>query len=478
MKLIEKYKGIPLAMKASLWYIVCSIMQKAIAFVTTPIFTRLMTTEQYGEVTLYNSWLEVFTIFATLNLFYGVYNNVLAKYPAEKDVATSSMQGLTTTITVCLFGIYIVFQNSINNLTGMNTPVTVLLFLEVLFIPAYRFWLTSERFEYKYRYVIVATLVIAVLIPILGVPAVVLSSEKGIAKIVSNVVAQMVISVFLYFKIFIKGKKFYDKRFWKYALAFNLPLIPHYLSATILNQSDRIMISKICGKSEAGIYGLAYTVGILIIFIVTAINNSFTPWVYKRFKSEKYDDIGTKSTMITVCVAVFTVILVTIAPEIMVILGGNKYAEGVWIVAPIAISVFFRFLYNLYSNVEFYYEENYFIMIASVLCAIVNIVLNYIFIKKYGFLAAGYTTLFCYALYALAHSFFAKHVAKKHIGTIHIFDDKKLFVLSILVTLVSFVVMLLYSMTIFRYIILLIIIVLLFCFRKTIGSIIKQIRSK
>lgn len=477
MKLIEKYKRIPLALKASLWYIICSVMQKAIAFVTTPIFTRLMSTEQYGEVTLYNSWLEVFTIFATLNLFYGVYNNILAKYPQEKDTATSSMQGLTTTITIGFFVVYLLFQNYINGFTGMNTSTTVLLFLEVLFIPAYRFWLTNQRFEYKYKYVIIATLVIAVLTPILGVPAVILSTEKGMAKIISNVIAQLVIAIYLYFYIFVKGKKFYDKKFWKYALVFNLPLVPHYLSSTVLNQSDRIMISKICGKSEAGIYGLAYTIGILIIFIVTAINNSFTPWIYKRFKSQKYDDIGNKSEMVTLCVAVFTIMLVAVAPEMMWILGGKRYTDGVWIVAPIAISVFFRFLYNLYSNIEFYYEENYFIMIASVLCAIINIVLNYIFIKMLGFLAAGYTTLFCYALYALAHSIFAKYVAQKHIGTTQVFNDKNILIQSIVVTFVSFAIMSLYSMPVVRYTILCIIIIIMIYFRNKIVSIIKQIRG-
>lgn len=477
MRLFEKYKKFPLAMKASLWYIICSVMQKIITFVTTPIFTRLMSTEQYGEVTLYNSWLEVFTIFATLNLFYGVYNNVLTKYPEEEDVATSSMQGLTTTITVGLFCIYLLLQDFINSLTGMNTSVTVLLFLEVLFIPAYRFWLTSQRFEYKYKHVVIATLVMAILTPVLGVPAVIMSTEKGMAKIISNVIAQLVIAIYLYFKILLKGKKFYHKKYWNYALAFNLPLIPHYLSSTILNQSDRIMISKICGKSEAGIYGLAYTIGILIIFIVTAINNSFTPWIYKRFKSKKYDDIGNKSTVVTLCVAVFTVILVAVAPEMMWILGGERYEQGVWIVAPIAISVFFRFLYNLYSNIEFYYEENYFIMVASVLCAIVNVVLNYIFITRFGFLAAGYTTLFCYALYALAHSVFAKYVARKHIGTAHIFNDTQILIQSIIVTIVSITIMFLYSRTIIRYIILSSVILVVFCFRKKILFIMEQMRS-
>ena len=66
----------------------------------------------------------------------------------------------------------------------------------------------------------------------------------------------------MYFAEMIKGKKFYSAKFWKHALMFNLPLIPHYLSQTILNSADRIMISSLVGASEAGIYSLAYSISV------------------------------------------------------------------------------------------------------------------------------------------------------------------------------------------------------------------------
>ena len=42
-----------------------------------------------------------------------------------------------------------------------------------------------------------------------------------------------------------QGKKFFSKKYWKYALKFNIPLIPYYLSQVVFNTSDRIMISYI-----------------------------------------------------------------------------------------------------------------------------------------------------------------------------------------------------------------------------------------
>ena len=41
-----------LPVKASMWYLACSVLQKAIGFLTTPIFTRVMGTSDFGVVSL------------------------------------------------------------------------------------------------------------------------------------------------------------------------------------------------------------------------------------------------------------------------------------------------------------------------------------------------------------------------------------------------------------------------------------------
>lgn len=476
--LTKKYNSIPVSVKASIWFVICSVLQKGIVFLTTPIFTRLMSTDQYGQVTMYNSWLEVFTILATLNLFYGVYNNALTKYPEDREAATSSMQGLCTTITVGMFFVYLVFQNWINQLTKMSTIMTCLLFAEVLFVPAFRFWAAKQRFEYKYKMLIVLTLLISVLTAGLGVPAVILFEEKGIAKIVTSVGSLLLVAVCLYFFIFIKGKKFFSKKYWKWALMFNLPLVPHYLSSVLLNQSDRIMIDNMIGKSAAGIYGLAYTIGVLAIIFNEAIMNSFTPWTYQNLKMSNYSRIKQISFLLVIFIAIMSISLVIVAPEVIWMLGGEKYSDGVWIVAPIAISVFFRFLYSMYANVEFYYEKNYFIMIASAITALINIALNYVFIKLYGYLAAGFTTLVCYAIYAFAHFVFSSIVVKKNCYGQSVYNNFAILLISISIIVFSGLIMLLYNYWYVRYSLVLLILIMAIIFRKNIISVFKQLKRK
>lgn len=478
MHFLDKYKKLPVAAKASIWFVICSILQKGIAFISTPIFTRLMSTEQYGQVTIYNSWLEIIVIFGTLNLFYGVYNNALTKYPEEKEVATSSMQGLCTAITLLLLVIYLCTKKIINKLTGLSSTLFFLMIVETLFTPAYRFWYAKLRFQYKYRPLIVISLLISIFTAVGGVIAVSFSTEKGIAKIVSGVVVQLFIAIPIYFSIFRNGKKFYDKKYWSYALRFNLPLIPHYLSSTILNQSDRVMINSMCGTSQAGIYGLAYTIGMLSLIVEQAIMNTFTPYSYQKLKVEEYDSIKKYSSFFVIGIGIISVLFVAFAPEIVWILGGDRYIEGMWIIAPISASIFFRFICSLYSLIEFYYEENYFIMIASSMCAVINIIANYVGINKFGYLAPGYTTLGCFVLYALAHYIFSTKVLKKHTRKKSLFDNKIILFSSILVILGAMFTMILFNLKYIRYGILGVALLLVIFYRKKIFEIIYGIRDK
>ena len=81
----EKYSLVPLTVKVSTAYAVCSILQKCLSFITLPLFTRLLTTEQYGQYTIYSSWSGILIIFLTLNLAYGSFQTAMVKFEGRRD---------------------------------------------------------------------------------------------------------------------------------------------------------------------------------------------------------------------------------------------------------------------------------------------------------------------------------------------------------------------------------------------------------
>ncbi len=474
--LLKKYNNIPLPVKASIWFAVCNFMQKGIDVLTIPFFTRLLTTEQYGVYTIYKSWYNVISIFATLNLALGVFNNGMVKYENDRNRYTASMQGLSMTVTSALFIIYLLGHRFFNRLLGLSDLLIVVMFVELMFVSAFSLWSAKQRFEYKYRALVIVTAVISIVSPLVGVVSVILTENKAEARVLSYVGVQVCIGIILCTVNFYKGKSFYVKEYWKYALLFNIPLIPHYLSMTILGQADRIMISKMIGLSEAAIYGLAYNISQMMTLITSAVNNSFIPYTYKSIRDKKYKRIGRSANILLLLWGCVLVIIICCGPEIIRIFASKEYYDARWIIPSVALSVYFTFLYSLFGNVEFYFEANKFIMIASVIGAIVNIILNYVFIPIFGYVAAGYTTLFCYILLSMGHYFFHIKVLNKNLAGIKIYDIKFIVTISTALILFSFVILFVYKLIFIRYMIICIICIVAFCKRRYFTQKINEIK--
>lgn len=475
--IVKKYKKLPTSIKATFWFVIASFLQKGISFITVPIFTRLLTAEQYGQVSIYQSWLSIIIIFATLSLWGGVFNNGMLKFEDDRDKFISSIQGLSTIVTILFFIVYLIFHDFFNSVIGFSTPLILVMFAQLLVIPALNYWMAKQRFDYKYKKLVLITILMSIITPLLGVLAVFSTEDKGIARILSAALVQICVGIIFYIFNMAKGKVFFHKKYWKFALGFNLPLVPHYLSGIILNQSDKIMIDKFSGTDKAGIYSLAYSVAMLLTILITSINNSFIPWTYKRIKERKYSDVGDISKFILLIIGVTILFLVALAPEVVKILAPDEYSEAIWVIPPIAVSVYFIFLYTLFANIEFYFEETNFIMIASIIGAALNIILNFLFIPVFGYFAAGFTTLFCYIIFSFAHYYFMKKVCKKYINGESIYNIRFIILLSSGLILSSMLLMIIYNYAIIRYLLICFTGIVLIILRKSIYKKIKIIRK-
>ncbi|MFR7761042.1 MAG: lipopolysaccharide biosynthesis protein, partial [Peptoniphilus grossensis] len=229
-KLKQKLENMSAPVKAALFFTICNVLQKGISLISAPIFTRLLTTEQYGLFTIYNSWYGIISIFATFNLSYGIFIKGLVKYEDDSKRFASSLLGLSTTITFACFLVYLIGMNFWNSVFELPSFLILAMFLELLFVPAFGFWSNIQRNEYKYKALVLVTLEMSLANPLLGIVTVLSTIYKAEARILSMVFVQVIFGLFFYILIMYKGRRFYDKKYWKYAFLFNAPLIPHYLS--------------------------------------------------------------------------------------------------------------------------------------------------------------------------------------------------------------------------------------------------------
>ena len=97
------------------------------------------------------------------------------------------------------------------------------------------------------------------------------------------------------------------------------------------------------------------------------------------------------------------------------------------------------------------YEKQKNIVTATLAGAILNIILNYFFIRVFGYYAAGYTTLLCYILYAAFHYYFMRKICKDYINNRQPYNIKILFTITIIFMILGFVILFLYNYRILRY---------------------------
>lgn len=358
-KLLSRYKSLSLPVKAGLWFSVCNILQRGISIITTPIFTRILTTEEYGTYSIYLSWLNILSVFTCLNLYYGVFNKAMVKYPNDRDRYISSMQGLVIVLCAGFTAIYTLFYRQLNAILGLSTSMVIMMIAEMMVTPMLQFWTGKKRFEYKYKSIVAVSLAKSALNPGLGILFVLISKAGAEARVFATVLVECIICGSIMVFQFIKGKAFYVKEYWEYAILFNIPLIPHYLSGSILNQGDRIVIQKLCGEADVALYSIGYNISMLSQLITNAIAQAITPWLYNCLKEKEYKDIDAKLMPIMALVALVCFILMLFAPEIVWIFASESYRDSVYIIPPIAASVFFIYMYSIYSNFEFYYEKNF-----------------------------------------------------------------------------------------------------------------------
>ena len=475
IKLLKKYESFPVPMKASLWFLICAFLQKGITMLTTPVFTRILSTEEYGRFNIFFSWSGIITIFVSLNLSYGVYTQGLIKFDKDRDRFSSSLQGLSTTLIFIWTIIYIVFRDFWNNVFKLTTVQMLAMLVMIWTTAVFSFWASEQRVLYKYHFLVGLSLAVSVAKPLLGICFVNYAIDKVTARILSLLLVELMAYSGLYMAQMLRGKKFFYFKYWRYALIFNLLLIPHYLSQTVLNNSDRIMISKMVGDSEAGIYSLAYSLANIMTLFNNALLQTINPWIYKKIKDKKIIDISSIAYISLCIIAIVNLALIIFAPEVVAIFAPRSYYDAIWIIPPVAMSVYFMFSYDMFAKFAFYYEKTRMIMLASAIGAILNIILNYIFINIFGYRAAGYTTLFCYMIYSVGHYIFMNKVCDSFCDGVRPYKFKIVLCITIPFLFMGFLILLTYKYIIIRYLLICIVTSIMICKRKMAKEIIDKL---
>jgi O-antigen/teichoic acid export membrane protein len=189
------------------------------------------------------------------------------------------------------------------------------------------------------------------------------------------------------------------RSFMKISILFGLPLILHVVGKFVINQSDRIFITKMVSLEEAGIYNIGYQVGTIMLIIVSATGNFMQPFLYERLSNltrQAKTQIVKLSYSVIAAFCIILILITLATPTFFATLIDKTYARGTVYVFWVGLSYFFWGVYLVFASYIFYSGKTKILGWLALVNVVFNLVLNYFLIQLYGPLGAAYATCWSY----------------------------------------------------------------------------------
>lgn len=419
-------------LRNSLLFVIASFITKTISFLSMPVFTRLMSASEYGEVSNFFLWGQLLSTFICFQLSSSL---VSAKVNRGEHRFDSYMAGIIRVCSVsagCFFIVFLVFRTSICRIAEIKSDYFVL-----LYIYAFNLCLVNMYSGYcvaagKPKEKVLFSVVYSVFIVGFGLFFTWKSNSKSLGRIIGNTI--VCVAFILYVLIYFYKKPMDGRIEWsrdvKFGLKFGLPLIPHLIANYINGNIDRIFIIKELGNSQQGIYSVAYSLGIVVLAFADACADAWNPWYYKKTKAKSAAEINKYFLLYTVTMSMVFISLMMSAPELMRMMSSKEYWSGAACVNYIAFGIFFLFLYRFPLSYEQLYGNTNYVAPATITAALLNILLNRMLIPVFGIEGAAFATAVSYFLLWILHEIAARKMIRGYNIKISIYSISILIVFS------------------------------------------------
>lgn len=395
-------------------YFGANISTKALAFVSIPVLTRLLSTADYGTVNVYNTYVGLFAILLTLNLHQGI-----GRYYYEDAGDFKAFFGSISNTLPVVVGIgvtlLLVFKGTLADLFQLPDPLYYLLILSAsceILINVYFQLAIARRQSAKLS--VLLTIRAYVSFGLSWIMLVVLQMPKYVLVVGAYLVVTIASSIYVVIQLRGEYSPVIQRKHLRYSLRFSLPLLPYALSGLILVQFDRIMINSLDGAGDAGLYSFAYNIGMIVELFAASVNSAWIPRYYEHMNAGNTESHDKEILGLVRIVLIAAVGMIYFGKEIGMLLARKNYYAALPLVPIIVVSYVAFFLSNIYSRGISYVKKTMYLSGTIVISGAANVLLNALFLPRYGYVAAAWTTLCSYSIMLLLSYVVAKYVLKVH----------------------------------------------------------------
>ena len=395
-------------------YFGANMATKALGFISLPILTRLLSTSDYGIINIFTSYIGIIIVLATFSS-----HTAIGRYYYEKDRKLNTFVGtsiiLTSFFIFLSFSGLIILKEQFISITSLPSSTFIYIFPLVIFEVINSIFTQIYQAQRKSKSIALLNILktyIGFGLTILIILS--LNAEKYLGQIISNTIVGFLSSIYILYKIKRYIKIDFLVKNVNYIFKYSIPLIPYYLSGIILAQFDRIMIGSTIGSKEAGLYSLAYNIGMLLAVFSSSINSAFFPNYYKYMNSQNYSAHDKEVDKLFRLICVAAIGLIYFGQEIGMLLSDKSFHEALPLVPIVVIGYLFYSIFVLYNRNIDYVKKTFFASVIVILSGVLNIVLNSIFIPRYGYFAGAYTTAISYLFMGIITWIVSKYIIKTY----------------------------------------------------------------
>lgn len=373
------------------------ICTQLITFLLLPLYTYILSTEEYGIVDLLNTLVGLLLPILTLQMEQAIFRFLLDKrenYEEEKKIITVTMKFMLAQ-TIIYLAIFAVASHWVHNdykyFLALNLVATMCsnLLLQI-----------SRGLGDNAKYAIGSFLSGAATV-VLNVLFIVVFKWGAYGMLSATMIGNLTCALYIFISMkiyrYISWKTKLDRNLLKEMLKYSIPLVPNMISWWIVSASDRTIITGFLGIAVNGIYSAANKFSGVVSTLYSVFNLTWTESAAINIDSEDKDEFFSKILDFTirffgsVCLGI-----VALMPFIFPILINEKFSDAYYQIPILMLATMFNILVSFLGSIYVAKKKTKEIAKTSIFAAIINIVVNVGLIKFIDLYAASISTVVAY----------------------------------------------------------------------------------
>ncbi|MCD6385462.1 oligosaccharide flippase family protein, partial [Candidatus Sumerlaeota bacterium] len=395
-------------------YGVGQTLSQAVGFILIPLYTRYLSTEEYGVWALLSVTTSVLVAIFGMGLLSALFRSYYLYDTEEERRVVVSTTFYTLLFSAAVLAIFGLVGGSFLSRVIFGKPdfakycmiicwTAGLILMEGIPFAVYRARLLSTRYIiFSIIFMIARITIIVYLVVVMkyGVWGIVLGNFLG-SLISSTILTATISGSIIGVYSIIEAKRL---------LRFGLPLIIVGIGGIILNLSDRYFLRVFTTLDIVGIYNLGYQFGmIMLILFVQPFGLIWAPMLFSTAKEPYAKDYYSKMLTYVLLVGAFLWLGISmLSKDVIMIIAPPEYWSAYKVVPIVCFSYVLFALHEVLNVGIALAGRTEYNALATIIAAAFNLFLNTILIPAYGMMGAAYATILSFALLCTLRYFFAR----------------------------------------------------------------------